>query len=198
MRVSTASLQRYRSAYEFHSDSSFGTSSAKLICICSRARTVWDGLLRAGLVVVLLWIGGLRFASYEADGIVPLVSNSPVASFLYHHPAPEYRQHMNKEGEVKPANQEWQRSNNSYLVSYGLGVVIVTLGLLIGAAASIGNRKWVACPDVPYDAFLFGDDTRSLGPGFRRRASRLSLFVRSRQAHYQGFDHARCRCLDHG
>ena len=89
------------------------------------------GLLRVGLVVVLLWIGGLKFASYEADGIVPLVANSPVASFMYRHPAPEYRQHMNKEGEVKSANQEWQRSNRTYAVSYGLGVVIVTLGLLI-------------------------------------------------------------------
>ncbi len=89
------------------------------------------GLLRAGLVIVLLWIGGLKFASYEADGIVPLVANSPMASFLYHHPAPDYRQHVNKEGEVKLANQEWQRSNNTYPVSYGLGVVIVTLGLLI-------------------------------------------------------------------
>lgn len=89
------------------------------------------GLLRVGLVVVLLWIGGLKFASYEADGIVPLVANSPVASFMYLHPAPEYRKHMNKEGEVKPANQEWQRSNHTYAVSYGLGIVIVTLGLLI-------------------------------------------------------------------
>ncbi len=89
------------------------------------------GLLRVGLVIVLLWIGGLKFVSYEADGIVPLIANSPAASFVYHHQAPEYRQHMNKEGEVKPANQEWQRSNNTYLVSYGLGVIIVTLGLLI-------------------------------------------------------------------
>ena len=89
------------------------------------------GLLRVGLVIVLLWIGGLKFASYEADGIVPLVANSPVASFMYRHTAPEYRQHMNKEGEVKLANQEWQRSNNTYPVSYGLGVIIITLGLLI-------------------------------------------------------------------
>jgi len=35
------------------------------------------GLLRLGLVVVLVWIGGLKFARYEADSIVPLVSNSP-------------------------------------------------------------------------------------------------------------------------
>ena len=89
------------------------------------------GMLRLGLVIVLVWIGGLKFASYEADGIVPLVANSPLMSFLYHHPAPEYREHMNKEGQVVSANQEWNESNGTYPVSYGLGVIIVSLGILI-------------------------------------------------------------------
>src|SRR5213594_4771725 len=89
------------------------------------------GLLRLGLVIVLVWIGGLKFARYEADGIVPLVANSPFMSFLYHHPAPEYRQHMNKEGQVVPANQQWNESNGTYPVSYSLGVIIVSLGIMI-------------------------------------------------------------------
>src|SRR5260370_42486235 len=88
------------------------------------------GTLRLGLVIVLVWIGGLKFASYEADGIVPLVANSPFMSFLYHYPAPEYRQHMNKEGEVVPANRQWNESNGTYRVSYGLGVIIVSLGIM--------------------------------------------------------------------
>src|ERR1700751_1533283 len=89
------------------------------------------GMLRLGLVIVLIWIGGLKLASYEADSIVPLVANSPFMSFLYHHPAPEYREHMNKEGQVVPANQEWNESNGTYPVSYGLGVIIVSLGIMI-------------------------------------------------------------------
>jgi reactive chlorine resistance protein C len=88
-------------------------------------------MLRLGLVIVLLWIGGLKFASYEADGIVPLLANSPFMSFLYHHPAPEYRQHMNREGQAVPANQRWNESNGTYPVSYGLGVIIVSLGIMI-------------------------------------------------------------------
>ena len=36
------------------------------------------GLLRLGLVIVLLWIGGLKFASYEADSIVPLGCKQPI------------------------------------------------------------------------------------------------------------------------
>jgi len=88
-------------------------------------------LLRLGLVVVLIWIGGLKFASYEADSIVPLVANSPLMSFAYHRPAPEYRAHMNKEGELIPAHRAWQQSNGTYVFSYVLGTVIVGLGLLI-------------------------------------------------------------------
>jgi uncharacterized membrane protein YkgB len=89
------------------------------------------GLLRLGLVIVLVWIGGLKFANYEADGIVPLVANSPVMSFFYHHPTPEYRHYMNREGEVIPAHREWHESNGTYPFSHGLGVVIVSIGLLI-------------------------------------------------------------------
>jgi uncharacterized membrane protein YkgB len=89
------------------------------------------GLLRLGLVVVLVWIGGLTFARYEADGIVPLVANSPLMSFFYHHPAPEYRPYMNREGELIPAHRAWHETNGTYPFAYGLGVVIVSIGILI-------------------------------------------------------------------
>ena len=91
------------------------------------------GLLRLGLVLVLLWIGGLKFADYEADSIVPLVANNPAMRFFYHHPAPEYRHYMNKEGEVIPAHHQWNEENGTYPFSYGLGVVIISIGLLIAA-----------------------------------------------------------------
>ena len=41
---------------------------------------------RIGLIVVLLWIGGLKAFRYEADGIVPFVANSPLMSFWYADP----------------------------------------------------------------------------------------------------------------
>ena len=90
------------------------------------------GVLRLALVVVLVWIGGLKFANYEADSIVPLVSNSPLMSFFYSHPAPEYRHYANREGELSPEHHAWQEGNRTYPVSHALGVVIVGLGLLIG------------------------------------------------------------------
>jgi uncharacterized membrane protein YkgB len=88
-------------------------------------------ILRCGLVLVLVWIGGLKFANYEADSIVPLMANSPAMSFVYVHPAPEYRSYMNKEGELVPAHRAWHQGNRTYPVSHALGVVIVTLGFMI-------------------------------------------------------------------
>ncbi|WP_218894376.1 YkgB family protein [Mycolicibacterium vinylchloridicum] len=38
---------------------------------------------RYGLVVVISWIGALKFTSYEAQGIQPLVANSPFMSWIY-------------------------------------------------------------------------------------------------------------------
>jgi uncharacterized membrane protein YkgB len=86
---------------------------------------------RLGLIVVLLWIGGLKIAKYEAEGIVPFVANSPTMNFFYTFDAPEYRKHMNREGELVPANQAWHEANNTYVFAYGLGAVIVGYGLLL-------------------------------------------------------------------
>jgi Protein of unknown function, DUF417 len=105
-------------------------------------------LLRLGLVVPI-WIGGLKFADYEADSIVPLVANSPLMSFVYHHPAPEYHAYMNKECELITAHRPWHESYGTYTFSHLLGAVIVALGLLIathwGATAyymvSVWNRQ---------------------------------------------------------
>ncbi|MFI4876393.1 MAG: YkgB family protein [Blastopirellula sp. JB062] len=38
---------------------------------------------RYGLVIVLLWIGGMKFTRYEAIGILPLVENSPLMNWAY-------------------------------------------------------------------------------------------------------------------
>lgn len=39
-------------------------------------------VIRYGLALVLIWIGILKFTSYEAEGIAPLASNSPIMSWL--------------------------------------------------------------------------------------------------------------------
>ena len=86
--------------------------------------------VRFGIVIVFLWIGGLKFFTYEADGIVPFVANSPFMSFFYNHPD-EYKTHMNKEGELIPANHEWHVENNTYGYATGLGIFLVALAVLV-------------------------------------------------------------------
>lgn len=86
--------------------------------------------VRFGIVVVFLWIGGLKFFTYEADGITPFVANSPFMSFFYNHPD-EYKGHMNKEGELVPENHQWHIGNNTYGFSAGLGTMLITLAVLV-------------------------------------------------------------------
>jgi uncharacterized membrane protein YkgB len=38
---------------------------------------------RYGLVIVIAWFGGMKFTNYEAQGIAPLVSESPFTSWCY-------------------------------------------------------------------------------------------------------------------
>ncbi len=40
-------------------------------------------LLRYGLVLVIAWIGFMKFTAYEAMGIQPLVAHSPLMSWVY-------------------------------------------------------------------------------------------------------------------
>jgi uncharacterized membrane protein YkgB len=40
-------------------------------------------LARYGLVIVIAWFGGMKFTYYEAQGIYPLVSESPFIRWLY-------------------------------------------------------------------------------------------------------------------
>jgi reactive chlorine resistance protein C len=50
----------------------------------SRIEGLAELLGRYGLVVVIGWIGALKFADFEAYQIVPLVANSPFMGWLYH------------------------------------------------------------------------------------------------------------------
>ena len=103
----------------------------KLFDTAARADRAAILVARIGLVVVLIWIGGLKAFAYEDEGIVPFVANSPFMSFFYRQPAGEYRQHMNPAGELVPANREWHERNGTYLFGYGLGAVIVAFGVMI-------------------------------------------------------------------
>ncbi|MGR3856957.1 DUF417 family protein [Chryseobacterium indologenes] len=106
----------------------------------------WDtyffNFLRISIFIVMAWIGGLKAFHYEADGIVPFVANSPLMSFFYKNAnhkvlnedqksVKEYTLYKNQEGKVVQKNIDWHQENRTYAFSYGLGAMIVVIGVLV-------------------------------------------------------------------
>jgi uncharacterized membrane protein YkgB len=101
-------------AYETFSTPLVGvTDGPKLFFAMASLDRIGTTILRCGQIVVLVWIGGLKFADYEADSIVPLVSNSPLMGIVYRHPSPDYRRYMNREGQLVPSHRAWRFANTS-------------------------------------------------------------------------------------
>jgi reactive chlorine resistance protein C len=48
-----------------------------------RSEIIGLQIVRYSLVLVLVWIGAMKFTAYEAGAIQPLVANSPLMSWLY-------------------------------------------------------------------------------------------------------------------
>ena len=102
-----------------------------LLSFAANLKNVGLKLIRLAILIVFVWIGALKFTHYEADGIVPFVANSPFMSFFYAKEAPEYKEYKNKEGEFVQKNREWHESNRTYIFSRGLGVLIMSIGILV-------------------------------------------------------------------
>ncbi|WP_103061692.1 DUF417 family protein [Actinomyces qiguomingii] len=89
-------------------------------------------LLRVGVIIVFVWIGGLKWFKYEADGIIPFVANSPFMRWMIGDPD-GYKPHMNAEGVLNETNRAWHEANATYPVAIFIGVTIVGIGLLLAA-----------------------------------------------------------------
>lgn len=113
-----------------------------LALLLSSQQSNFIHLIRISIFIVMAWIGGLKVYQYEADGIVPFVTNSPLMSFFYTNSGKvalndkgenvaEYTLHKNPEGKTVQKNIDWHKENGTYLFSYGLGTVICIIGLLV-------------------------------------------------------------------
>lgn len=98
--------------------------------IAASSQKIGIHLIRVAILIIFVWIGGLKFWNYEAEGIVPFVANSPFMSFFYTKHAPEYKAYKLKEGEFDQTKREWHQENNTYGFSHGLGILIMTIGIL--------------------------------------------------------------------
>ena len=86
--------------------------------------------IRIAIFIIFIWIGGLKFWNYEAEGIVPFVANSPFMNFFYEKKAPEYKDYKLKEGEFDAKKKAWHTENNTYTFAHGLGLLIMSFGIL--------------------------------------------------------------------
>lgn len=58
------------------------------------------------------------------------LDNCPVIIFFYKCPPPDYKSHMNAEGQLVAANRAWHQENRIYVISYGIGTAILLYGLI--------------------------------------------------------------------
>ena len=91
-----------------------------LLTFTSSLKSFGMKFIRVAILVVFVWIGGLKYFHYEADGIVPFVANSPFMSFFYAKGAPEYKEHKNAEGAFVPENRAWHEANRTSLTDWEL------------------------------------------------------------------------------
>ena len=103
----------------------------RFLTIAASSKGLGIKLIRVAILIIFVWIGGLKYYHYEADGIVPFVANSPFMSFFYNKQAPEYKEYKNAEGAYVIKNREWHHVNGTYTFAYGLGVLICTIGILV-------------------------------------------------------------------
>ena len=89
----------------------------KLIDFLSNSHFNFVHFMRVAIFIVMAWIGGLKVFQYEADGIVPFVTNSPFMSFFYTHSkdvsvnqdgktVAQYILHKNPEGKMVSENRD--------------------------------------------------------------------------------------------
>lgn len=114
----------------------------KFILLFANAQPFFINFIRVSIFIVMAWIGGLKAFHYEADGIVPFVANSPFMSFFYKNAdavgtdvhgnvVPEYTLYKNPEGKTVQKNVDWHKKNGTYVFSYGLGTVILLIGITV-------------------------------------------------------------------
>lgn len=74
-----AEEQTVQKTYEAYEEPARGNK----IEVNDRFQAIGLFVIRYGLVLVIAWIGAMKFTAYEANGIQPLVANSPLLGWMY-------------------------------------------------------------------------------------------------------------------
>jgi reactive chlorine resistance protein C len=119
-----------------------------------RLATAGRGVLRYGLMALLLLWGGFKFFAFEAEGIRPLVEHSPILSWLY--PALGVRGTADLIGVVEVSAailiglRRWRPDLSAVGSLLAAGTFVVTLSFL-------ASTPGVLAPTNPFGGFLMKD-----------------------------------------
>jgi uncharacterized membrane protein YkgB len=120
----------------------------------TRLATAGRGVLRYGLVALLLLWGSFKFAAFEAEGIRPLIEHSPLLSWLY--PLLGVRGASAAIGVVEIAAavlmslRRWRPDLSAVGSLLATGTFLVTLSFLV-------STPGVFEPTNPFGGFLMKD-----------------------------------------
>lgn len=141
----------------------------------------WGGhVMRYSLVLILLWIGGMKFTSIEADAIRPFVENSPLFKWTY--PVFGVQGLSNILGVTEIviglaiAARPWLAGLSALGSFAAIGMFLSTLSFLITTpaawASEIGGFPAMAVPGqfLIKDAALLGIAIWSFGEALRGRS----------------------------
>lgn len=111
-------------------------------------------VLRYGLVFLLVMWGGFKFATFEAEGIKPLVSNSPFLSWLYSVTSVQGASNIIGITEITTgllmASRRWLPKLSGYASLAASGIFLITLSFLV-------TTPGVLEPTNPSGGFLMKD-----------------------------------------
>lgn len=111
-------------------------------------------VLRYGLVFLLVMWGGFKFASFEAQGIQPLVSHSPLLSWLYSVTSVQGASNVIGVVEIATgllmASRRWWPAVSGYASLSASGIFLITLSFLV-------TTPGVLEPTNPSGGFLMKD-----------------------------------------
>ena len=138
------------------------------------------GILRYGLVGILLFFGSFKFSGTEANAIQPLISNSPMMSWMYSILSVQAVSNMIGTTEIIFASLIAFRAVNATLSAIGsigaIGMLLTTLSFLFTTPGA-----WTSVPDFPLpvttgtggflikDIFLLGGAVITAGEALMNR-----------------------------
>ncbi|HVY31083.1 MAG TPA: DUF417 family protein [Polyangiaceae bacterium] len=111
-------------------------------------------VLRYGLVFLLVMWGGFKFAAFEAEGIKPLISHSPLLSWLYSVTSVQGASNIIGVTEITTgllmASRRWLPKLSGYASLAASGIFLTTLSFLVTTPGALE-------PSNPWGGFLMKD-----------------------------------------